>query len=390
MTMLLAIMLTAATHRSAGTVPPQPPQAAAPVILSEGPLQRTDMVRHRFKMTVTINYPPVRATDQDWTLPLIVNGPWSVMDPEDFTVTLSAGRDRVVQDGAKDVGPPTALGGSTLKVPVPEVTSWPLTVEVQANVNTWSSRLDTDAAMRLGWPDRWPVEVAPLLNPSPLIESTAAVITKTVEALTKGQVRSVPPVQAAKLIVQDACTKFKVGETRMSFSQQGQLRGFAVVGAKAAATSGTGSPADLVCICVAMLRAAGIPARPVIGIGSGTSGRQDEFGIWAEVYLPQCGWTPFDPDKLQQQSIGTQDATRSWEYFGTMPGLQRRIPLAWSFAPGSGATAFDSWAMWGWTRFLQGADFPVTIQNNAISSPSGTFTLTQQRPVPSVVRLERQ
>ena len=390
MTIMLTIMLTAISQVTGGNSPGPPPTEGAPVILPGGPLQRTDMVRHRFKMTVTINYAPVPVTTMDWTLPLIINGPWSTLDSENFTVVLTAGRDRIVKNGAEDVSPPGSLGASELQVPLPETSSWPLTVEVQANVNSWSSRLDTGAAMQIGWPDRWPAEVAPLLQPSALIESSAEIITGTVEALTKGQVRSVPPVQAAKLIVQDACTKFRVSETRMSLSQQGQLRGFAVVGAKAAAKAGVGSPADLVCICVAMLRAAGLPARPVIGIGSGTPGRGDEFGVWAEVYLPRCGWTPFDPDKLQQQSIGTQDATRSWEYFGTMPGLQRRIPLAWSFAPGSGGTAFDSWALWGWSRFLQGTDFPITIQNDAIQTTSGLFPLTPQRPVPSVVRLERQ
>ncbi|HCA39351.1 MAG: transglutaminase domain-containing protein [Phycisphaerales bacterium] len=389
MTTTLAIVLAALSQVS-GPGADGPAKTGVPLIAPEGPLQRTDMVQHRFKLTFTVNYAPIPATKENWTLPLIANGPWSTLSPENFTIVLSAGRDRRTINGADDFTKPNALGEGALQVSLPEVGSWPLRIEVQANVSSWSSRLDNAAAMQIGWPERWPAEVSPLLKPSLLIESSSEIITKTVEALTQGQVRSVPPIQAAKLIVQDACTKFKVGETRMSFGQQGQLRGIAVVGAEAAAKAGSGSPADLVCICVAMLRAAGLPARPVIGMGSGTLGRGDEFSIWAEVYLPQCGWTPFDPDRLRQQSIRTMDATQSWEYFGVMPQLQRRIPLAWSFAPGDGNSAFDSWAVWGWTRFLKDAEFPITITGGAIETPSGAFTLIPQRPVPSSVRLERQ
>ena len=305
-------------------------------------------------------------------------------------VALIAGRDRIEQDGTDLVTAPDALGRGLLEVSIPPVNTWPLQVEVSSYANCWSSRLDNDAAMQIGWPSQWPSSVRKMVQPSPLIESNATIIAETVETLTKGQVRSVPPVQAARLIVQDACSKFKVGETRMSLGGQGQLRGIAVVGAEAAAQAGSGSPADLVCICVAMLRSAGLPARPVIGMGSGTLGRRDEFGVWAEVYLPECGWTPFDPDRLREQSIRTMDARQSWEYFGNMPGLQRRIPLSWSFAPGDGATAFDSWAVWGWTRFLPTADFPATINDNAIQTSAGAFALTPQRSVPSSVRLERQ
>lgn len=368
----------------------QPAPAATPLIVPEGPLQRTDMVRNGFKITVTVNYPPTAATRAAWTMPLIVDGPFSTLEADTFKVALIAGRDRIEQDGTDLVTAPDALGRGLLEVSIPPVNTWPLQVEVSSYANCWSSRLDNDAAMQIGWPSQWPSSVRKMVQPSPLIESNATIIAETVETLTKGQVRSVPPVQAARLIVQDACSKFKVGETRMSLGGQGQLRGIAVVGAEAAAQAGSGSPADLVCICVAMLRSAGLPARPVIGMGSGTLGRRDEFGVWAEVYLPECGWTPFDPDRLREQSIRTMDARQSWEYFGNMPGLQRRIPLSWSFAPGDGATAFDSWAVWGWTRFLPTADFPATINDNAIQTSAGAFALTPQRSVPSSVRLERQ
>ena len=243
--------------------------------------------------------------------------------------------------------------------------------------------------MQLDWPSTWPATLASMRRPSVLIESDAPIIRDAVENLTNGQVASVPPIQAAKLIIQYACANFKVGQTRVSRGQQGQLRGIDVSGAKQAATTGEGSPADLVCLCVAMLRAANLPARPVIGIGNLAWGGADEFGVWGEVFLPGCGWTPFDPKMLSEQSIATLDARRRWEYFGTMPRLNRAVPIAWSFAPGNGQDAFDSWAVWGWTRFLPTAAFPAPIEQGSIPTSTGSFSLNPLRPVPSFVTLTR-
>ena len=366
--------------------------AEPPVIEPTGPLQRTESVRHRMTITTTVNYPPASGQAAAWTMPLIVDGPWGVVDSTGFSVVLKAGRDTIPVDAVESLKGPDPLGGGELSIDVPPVQVWPLQVQLVATATVWSSGFDDAAAMQIGWPQKWPGAVAPLLKPSTLIESGDEIITATVEALTQGAVRSVPPAQAAKLIVRDACSRFKVvdtSNTRMSLGPQGQLRGIGVQGAKKAAEAGTGSPADLVCICVAMLRAAGLPARPVIGLGSAGYGRLEEYGVWAEVYLPECGWTPFDPDVLRQQALGTLDPKSSWTGFGTLRQLQRRIPLAWSFGPAKAATAFDSWAPWGWGRFLPTAEFPVVIVNGGVETRGGPIKLAPQRPVPSSVRLER-
>ncbi|MDP7029822.1 MAG: transglutaminase domain-containing protein [Phycisphaerales bacterium] len=370
----------------------QPAPAEPPLIQPQGPLQRGESVRHRMTITTTINYPPSSGQGQAWTMPIIVTGPWSTLDATGFAVALKAGRDTVNIDAVESLEGPGDLGGGELRIDVPPVQTWPLQVQVTATATVWSSVFDDAEAMATPWPATWPAAVTSLLKAGPLIESDAEVITATVEALTKGNVRSVPPAQAAKLIVRDACNRFKVVDTsdsRMSLGPQGQVRGIGVQGARKAAESGTGSPADLVCICVAMLRAAGLPARPVIGLGSAGYGRLTEYGVWAEVYLPECGWTPFDPDVLRQQALGTLDPRNAWTGFGTLRQLQRRIPLAWSFGPLKVATAYDAWAPWGWGRFLPAANFPVEIVNGTVDTPSGPFTLDPQRPIPSSIRLER-
>ena len=368
----------------------QTPQPASDLILPGGPLERTESIHHRFTLKVSIQYPPVHEDiDHPFRMPLIAHGPFSDLSETNFQVTLRAGRDERVLNATPLCTKPTALGATTLSVTLPSVQQWPLHVDVSGNVTSWSSQFDDAAALQIPWPKSWPAAVSGMLQPSALIESADSIITDTVTSLTQGQVKSVPPVQAAKLIIQDACRRFKVTEPRMLYSSSGQLRGILVQGAAAAAKAGEGTPADLACICVAMLRAAGLPARPVIGLGSGNRDTLDEFGVWAEVFMPDCGWIPFDPDMLRQQAIATLDPRQPWEYFGTMPQLQNRIPLAWEFASDEGRKAYDAWALWSWTRFLPTSDFPAPIQNGAINTPNGPYRLQPARPEPSSIRLER-
>ena len=106
------------------------------------------------------------------------------------------------------------------------------------------------------------------------------------------------------------------------------------------------SPPDLVCTCVAVLRAAGIPARPVIGIDSGKgtqSGRKlprdrTSFAIWGEFRLPGKGWVPFDPWQMRGQGLRQLKVQQPWRWFGTIRDLNRRVALAYDFAPSGGGT----------------------------------------------------
>ena len=138
-----------------------------------------------------------------------------------------------------------------------------------------------------------------------------------------------------------------------------------------------------------MLRAAGLPSRPVIGIAPDRGKERGEFAIWAEVYLPRCGWVPFDPYELKKRSVNTLDPRQSWRYFGNVPDLDRLIPLSWSFAPGNGDTAWDAWALWGWARLAPGADFPLALEQRMINTTDGPLTLQNANVVPSQVNLHR-
>jgi hypothetical protein len=127
------------------------------------------------------------------------------------------------------------------------------------------------------------------------IESDDPIFKETVDRVSEGKLRLVPPYLAAKDLIRYAINNIQTSGDGVDHGGLGQLRGIEVFGAKRAATDGIGTPHDLVCVCVAMLRAAGIPARPVIGMQESEKDGKNEFVSWAEFYLPECGWIPFDP-----------------------------------------------------------------------------------------------
>lgn len=228
-------------------------------------------------------------------------------------------------------------------------------------VKVWSSRLvDEAAAAAVTWPREWPGEVADGLAPQLFIESDDPLFSAAVEHASGGSLRLVPPYLAAKDLVRYCINQVRLsgnGEHRGAF---GVLHGMRVAGARQAASAGIGGPNDLVCVCVAVLRAAGIPARPVIGVqeqplddrrlpGGRAKGRgRLEFVTWAELYLPDTGWVPFDPVAMRGKGIRHLDVRQPWPEFGTMKDLNRRIPLAYHFMPPASVESPQNPAVWGW------------------------------------------
>jgi len=71
---------------------------------------------------------------------------------------------------------------------------------------------------------------------------------------------------------------------------------------------GTGSCSEYTFVFIAMCRAVGLPARYVgsLAIRGDLASRDDVFHRWAEVYLPNYGWIPFDANKGDQSTPAGQ------------------------------------------------------------------------------------
>lgn len=117
-------------------------------------------------------------------------------------------------------------------------------------------------------------------------------------------------------------------------------------GAKALLASGAGECGDYASLFVALSRASGIPARPVVGYWAQSG--LDQTHVWAEFFLEGYGWVPVDPTVGQS----SRDPDRS---FGHLDN--RRVILDKGFnirllpaAPDDYVAPFlqvPSWWFWG-------------------------------------------
>ena len=235
--------------------------------------------------------------------------------------------------------------------------------QVIYRVQVWSSRIDDEKAAQIAWPKEWPKEVQDGLQPQKYIESDDQVFAKEIEKISGNKLHLVPPYLAAKDIIRHCINEIQVsgdgtnrGEALTFGAPAGattrttahnSIRGMNITGAINAATKKMGTPHDLVCVCIAMLRAAGIPARPIIGTIEDQKGIAD-FVSWGEFYLPEAGWVPFDPMAMRGKGIRSLDVRKAWPELGTMKDLNKRIPLSYYFIPPASVESPQFPAVWGW------------------------------------------
>ena len=219
--------------------------------------------------------------------------------------------------------------------------------EMKYDVQSWSSRVDDVKAMEVPWPEEWPTEVQDGLKPQMYIESNDAMFAKIVERVTQGRIDTVPPYIAAKELVRYCINEIQPTGDGVAYGDLNMLLGMELTGAREAMSRKLGTPHDLVCACVALLRAANIPARPVIGVFEGKR-KREEFVSWAEFYLPETGWIPFDPMEMRGKGVRTLDSRKPWPEFGTMDDLHDRIPLSYHFIPPASVQSPGYPAVWAW------------------------------------------
>ncbi len=349
---------------------PGPPPGRPPV----GPLQRYEPKVYDLSFGVTISTAlqlqareeGAYATKENYNLkdapivmPLIFQGTFSRTDPDSVTGQLWLdGRAQNPKVEIKEGYPyNTALAVMTIERFTGQSLRWQVGFRMQA----WSSRIDDVAAANIAWPQEWPKEVQDGLQPQMYIQSDDPVFKETVDRNSEGKLRLVPPYLAANDIIRNAINNIQTSGDGVDFGPDGVIRGIEVFGAKEAATKGIGTPHDVVCVCVAMLRAAGIPARPVIGVQEREKDGKNEIVSWAEFYLPECGWIPFDPYVMRGKGIRSLDVRKPWPEFGTMDELNRRVPLSYHFIPAATVESPQNPALWGWDP-----------------RPGGSFTSEQQ------------
>ncbi len=238
------------------------------------------------------------------------------------------------------------------------------------------TRLNERAASSVTWPlQPWPADIAAALEPQQFVESDAPELHALLKSLLPNHApRSLPPLLTAKTILAQVVNRFQPNTMGYDFGSTGLFRGFDINGARAAAIAFNEgdpkvSPFDIPCLYVALCRAAGLPARLVLGFDPVTSEkrRYPFFHVWAEIYLydetapplkrgdppGQGQWIPVDPIKQREFSSRAPPINSPWLFFGTHEHLKDLIPLAHTFHPPTSiltkpVAAYGSPALWGW------------------------------------------
>ncbi len=244
-------------------------------------------------------------------------------------------------------------------------------------MSAWELEFNEAAAMRINWPTQgWPVEVQSSLSPSQFIESNDPDLFALLMRWTKNNPRSVRPAMLAKALAAEVVQFYQPDNQGYLFGKRAAWAGFEVQGAAFAVRQGIGSPFNMSAMLCAMYRAAGLPARVVIGYDAVISLGEANSGVfnddpecknptgnqpssiphmtsWVEFYLydekRNVGqWIPVNV--VAQRRLGSKapPLRQSWKFFGNFPCGEHTLPLAFQFHPPTTVVSSGPPTMWGW------------------------------------------
>lgn len=265
-------------------------------------------------------------------------------------------------------------------------------VRQQQDMICYETVYDEPLAMRLGWPDAWPPEADSTFQPEQLVSEVRSdfenegPVNDLVRLWTNGQdPKSIPPAQLAKYLCAKVWDHVRVTRPVISnrpsdsgivikydTGRDNQLTGrssialdvgYVVQHADETAESGEGSPNDLAILLTAVYRAAGLPARLVIGYREETEDERrlsssESHRAWVEFALfdpaanegeGQLIWVPVDLVALKKSSSRSRPIDRPWKYFGTNDELDTTVPFATHFHPPTTVRSYAVPALYGWT-----------------------------------------
>lgn len=325
----------------AQTEPASPPDGRPPL----GPLRRT--TSRLWGVQLTISLPPIVVpanVSEGLLIPVTLLDTWSIADVRSFSARMSINQKPI----APALTPLTILQRpgreSQIEVPIPDVNRTPIglpnapdpgmqvMLEVQWTVECFSVALDESLAMRIGWPKSWPDELARWRGDSAGIDPNDPSLGPLRDAVRAVCGSDAPPLAVAKACVRAGSQSLRNPNARQGSPMGVFTRGVEIRGAPAALSAQRGTPADLTCICVSLLRSAGLPARVVIGLANESDGPMQsssdkELMVWGEVWLPQCGWIPFDPDRIRGGVGANAPLAQRWGGFGAETNWEQWIPI---------------------------------------------------------------
>lgn len=250
---------------------------------------------------------------------------------------------------------------------------------------SWETMYDEQLASTIAWPKgAWPGVAAASLKSQQYIESDDPAVKALLAKLLGGaDPKSEPPAVIAKRIAGGLLPLIQSQGDAMIFNESGSLKGFQLIGAAQMATDFRGSGHDTSCLLAALYRAAGLPARVVVGYNvysakggskglSRNAGGAGEFDSHVEFALVDPFnnkefWVPVDIARMRKSSTRAPAFDRPWKYFGTHDELAYFLPLSFSYTPPTTVTS-EAPAFWGWLTT------PETVRTIQSLRVNGTHT----------------
>lgn len=325
--MVMLVMLGAQSTIETGT--PPPPEGRPPT----GALKRTES--RRWDITLSLDLPELRRRDtveEALIVPVSLLDTWWQVDPRSFRTRVSVDFVPVPPAQINISVAPSRFGESRVEIPIPNIIEQRLTAELSWTVEVWSCALDEVWAAQSAWPTAWPEEVQRFRNASAGIDSQDPLIQGALSEISARLPKQLPPLYAAKEIIRAGSRILRNADHSEGGTAGSKTRGVVVWGTSQTMSSHIGGEADVTCICLALLRGAGFPARPVIGLVPNRSGRNstsnaDKLALWGEVFLPDCGWVPFDADQIRGGVSNQTPVTNAWKGFGSDPDFDHCVPI---------------------------------------------------------------
>lgn len=258
-------------------------------------------------------------------------------------------------------------GAQLMVFDIGEVDTVRMTMHTETVMTCYETTIDEARARKIPWPkEPWDPTIASALQPQLFVEVEDAAVQALVKQWTGGNPRGMMPYDLAKLLAGKVVEYYAPTEGIYETAARGLRRGdtsavlftgYNVDGAAAAARAKRGSPHDMANLLTAIYRAAGLPARVVIGYdvkGTQDSANQDLALIraWTEFYLldeanKRGEWIPVDVLSQREFSSRPPPLTQSWEYFGNNLKFDFVCPIAFHWMPPTISTNQGPPALWG-------------------------------------------
>lgn len=327
------------------------------------------------------------------TYPLPTDTAYTVIDD-----SLTEARIRVDPDRVLDS--PRVLDGyqagqRLLAWDVPDIHTSAIRLEVKTSQQAFKTVIDEARAFAVDWPsEELPESINSALGPQLYIESDQPEFARLVDVWTNGDPTRVKPYYLAKYLAAKVLEWYQpsegpfLAERDSDFyrSRDGatMIAGYNVRGAVYAAREQNGSNLDMANLLCAVYRAAGIPARVVIGYDHEAQVDQDRPTLiaWVEFFLMvdqenQRGeWIPVDIIRQREFSSRAPDITRPWKYFGNNDLSQNYSVISFHWHPPTTVVNSGPPAFWGWLPKPSAPNVDQGVRFHAFATP---MTAERQR-----------